>query len=87
MNLHTMIMNLACNELHAGSPEKEVQRAYGEGHKCARHDAAELASMADAEIERLQMAWECTRSQRDELLAHIAGKAPLPQWAADWLKA
>ena len=37
--------------------------------------------------ERLRKVWEDTRTQRDELLAHIAGKAPLPQWAADWLKA
>jgi hypothetical protein len=41
----------------------------------------------DAEIQRLRRVWEDTRTQRDELLAHIAGKAPLPQWAADWLKA
>jgi hypothetical protein len=39
------------------------------------------------ERDRLRQVWEDTRTQRDELLAHIAGTAPLPQWAADWLKA
>lgn len=39
------------------------------------------------EVQRLQRVWEDTRTQRDELLAHIAGNAPLPQWAADWFRA
>jgi hypothetical protein len=43
-DLHAAIMNLPCNSLHAGSPREDVQRAYAEGFKRARHDAAELAS-------------------------------------------
>lgn len=49
-----------------------------------------LDAAVAAERERcatLQQVWEDTRTQRDELLAHIAGQAPLPQWAADWLRA
>lgn len=61
MNLHGQIMNLPCNELHAGSPKQEVQRAYGEGHKRARRAAAELANEADAEIERLREALQTIR--------------------------
>ena len=53
----------------------------------AYHQACVDAANRAEEIGRLQQAWEDTRHQRDELLAHIAGKAPLPQWAADWLKA
>lgn len=36
---------------------------------------------------REHQVWEDTRTQRDELLAHLAGKAPLPQWAAEWIRA
>ena len=56
----------------------------------AKDDQAALDAAVAAERERrakLQQVWEDTRTQRDELLAHIAGKAPLPQWAADWLRA
>lgn len=53
----------------------------------AYHRACVDAANRAEEIGRLQQAWENTRTQRDELLAHIAGKAPLPHWAADWLKA
>lgn len=54
MDLHSQLMNLPCNALHAGSPQADVQRAYQEGHKRARHDAAELANAADIELARLQ---------------------------------
>ena len=49
-------------------------------------ESKRYGALAD-EIERLRRVWEDTRTQRDELLAHIAGKAPLPQWAAGWLGA
>jgi hypothetical protein len=40
-----------------------------------------------ADTDKLQQVWEETRQQRDDLLAHIAGKGPLPAWADAWLKA
>lgn len=54
MNYHAQIMNLGANCTHAGSPREDVMRAYMEGHKRARHEAAEIANEADAEIERLR---------------------------------
>lgn len=48
--------------------------------------ASELESLSAALIQT-QQAWEEVRLQRDELLAHIAGKGPLPAWANAWLKA
>lgn len=60
---------------------------YGERHrKCGQAVMAAQSALRD-QISTLQQAWEDTRLQRDELLAHIAGKATLPKWAADWLGA
>ena len=39
-----------------------------------------------AEIERLRKVWEDTRTQRDELLAHLTRKEPLPAWAVQWIR-
>jgi hypothetical protein len=63
MNYHRKIMNIGANALHAGSPRQDVQDAYMEGHKRARHDAAEIANFADAEILRLRAALEKYRGQ------------------------
>lgn len=38
-----------------------------------------------AEIATLQTVWEDTRTQRDELMAHIKDGASLPEWAAKWI--
>jgi hypothetical protein len=35
---------------------------------------------------KLQQVWEDTRTQRDELLAHLTRKEPLPAWAVEWIK-
>lgn len=50
--------------------------------------SSELAAVT-AERERcakLQQAWEDTRTQRDELLAHLTRKEPLPAWAVEWIR-
>ena len=69
----------------AGAPRAGEYRHQG------LQDAWEVWQAAAAplrfENERLRQVWEDTRTQRDDLLAHIAGKSPLPQWAADWIKA
>lgn len=36
------ILNLPCNELYAGTPNREAQAAYGKGFRRACEDAAEL---------------------------------------------
>lgn len=77
MKLHAQIMNLPCNDFHAGSPSEEAQRAYKEGHKRARHDAAELASDADAVIAEAKQIIEelCTRYGHPLLAATLARMA------------
>ena len=35
---------------------------------------------------KLQRVWEDTRTQRDDLLAHLTRKAPLPAWAVEWIR-
>lgn len=72
-------VNAAIAELKAEC-ENHTQLLHAYHQACV--DAANRANA----IDRLQQVWEDTRTQRDELLAHIAGKAPLPKWAADWLK-
>lgn len=56
MNYHTQIMNLGPNCTHAGSPREDVMRAYMEGHQRACLEAAEIATEADSEVERLRAA-------------------------------
>lgn len=41
---------------------------------------------AAREIKRLRQVWEDTRTQRDELLAHLTRKEPLPAWAVEWIR-
>jgi hypothetical protein len=53
MNLHGQIMNLSCDTPRFG---RTTTKHYKEGHRDARHAAAELALAADAEIERLRAA-------------------------------
>lgn len=48
-------------------------------------ESTRYAALAD-EIERLRRVWEDTRTQRDELLAHLTRKEPLPAWAVEWIK-
>lgn len=43
-SLHSAILNLGFNSLHAGSPRQDVQAAFGEGFKRARTAAAELVA-------------------------------------------
>ena len=50
-------------------------------------DAASELESVQATLAQTQQAWEDVRLQRDELLAHIAGKGPLPAWADTWLRA
>lgn len=50
-------------------------------------DAASELETMQATLTKTQQAWEDVRLQRDDLLTHIAGKGPLPTWAATWLKA
>ncbi len=50
-------------------------------------DAASELETMQATLTKTQQAWEDVRLQRDELLAHISGKGPLPAWADAWLKA
>lgn len=53
------------------------------------YDQAALDAAVAAERERyakLQQVWEDTRTQRDELLAHLTRKEPLPAWAAEWIR-
>ena len=80
-------------------PEELRQLAdkFSEGwHDGNKIDAMDVMLLSDAasELERLnatlirtQQAWEDVRLQRDQLLAHIAGKGPIPVWADAWLKA
>lgn len=80
-------------------PEELRQLAdkFSEGwHEGIKIDAMDVMLLSDAasELESLnatliqtKQAWEDVRQQRDELIAHIAGKGPLPAWAAAWLKA
>jgi catalase len=51
MNYHGRIMNIPINH-----PKAMTSENYKEGHRDARHDAAEIANEADAEIERLRSA-------------------------------
>lgn len=51
MNLHNEIMNLQCRVPKDANINQQL--SWTEGHKQARHDAAELANAADAELERL----------------------------------
>lgn len=52
MDMHGLIMNLPCE--WAMRDWSNTREAYMYGHRDARHAAAELALMADAEIERLR---------------------------------
>lgn len=52
-----------------------------------RTNAAMLLDQTAAEIEQLRQVWEDTRTQRDQLMAHIKDGAPLPEWAAKWIAA
>jgi len=56
MNLHGKIMNLQCSVPKDANINQAL--SWKEGHKQARHDAAELANAADAEIEQLRLAEE-----------------------------
>lgn len=51
-----------------------------------REAVAKERERCNAAIDTLQQVLEDTRHQRDDLLTHIAGKRPLPDWADDWLK-
>lgn len=90
--LHSDIMNIPCNALHAASPNQEVQRAYKEGHRDSRHAAAELAASMAAQApvrevpgwvsvkdhlpEDKQLVW-CTRYDGRVHLARRHGNKPL----------
>jgi hypothetical protein len=52
----------------------------------AYHQACVDAANRANEIQRLQRVWEDTRTQRDELLAHLTRKEPLPAWAVEWIR-
>jgi hypothetical protein len=52
-SLHNEIMNIRCDESNI-SIHASVSLAYKEGHRDARHAAAELAINSDAEIKRLR---------------------------------
>ncbi len=81
------------SEASKAEAEATAARWREDGYECevvAMVDQSAIAAAEATERERcakLQQAWEDTRTQRDELLAHIAGRGPLPQWAADWLRA
>ena len=59
MNLHNLIMNIPCVSASSGSTKKAN---YNEGHRDARHAAAELALTADAEIVKLRKALQFAQS-------------------------
>ena len=50
-------------------------------------EEARARRMVAAGIDAVQTAWEDTRTQRDELMAHIKDGAPLPEWAVKWIAA
>ena len=54
MNLHAEIMNLPTTRAAENTEYSNRREAYMHGHRDARHAAAELALMADAELEALQ---------------------------------
>jgi hypothetical protein len=62
--------------------ERENYTALLHAYRQACVDAANRAN----EIQRLQRVWEDTRTQRDELLAHLTRKEPLPAWAVEWIR-
>ncbi|MFZ9960572.1 MAG: hypothetical protein ACO3GP_09285 [Candidatus Limnocylindrus sp.] len=50
-------------------------------------DVARAQEAAERErCAKLQQVWEDTRTQRDELLAHLTRKEPLPAWAVEWIR-
>lgn len=48
-------------------------------------EASEMQRLRE-ELARLQLVWEDTRKQRDELLEHLTSGTPLPKWAEEWIK-
>ena len=77
MDLHGQIMNIQCQKLPAfpfagGAAGPEQLKAYKEGHRDARHAAAELALQAEATRDELL---SLLRKARDEFkgLPHSLG--------------
>lgn len=56
------------------------------GTGCKHEGMQQMLAEKQAEIERLRKVWEDTRTQRDELLAHLTRKEPLPAWAVEWVR-
>lgn len=57
MNLHQEIMNIPCDKIKLNDVKTystSVIMAYKEGHRDARHAAAELSLKAEARIEELE---------------------------------
>ena len=54
MSLHDKIMNLQCNLCNANGVVGDIILSYKQGHRDARHAAAELVIEYDEEIERLK---------------------------------
>ena len=57
MNLNSLIMNIPCDKIKLNDVKKystSVVMAYKEGHRDARHAAAELSLKAEARIEELE---------------------------------
>lgn len=61
MDLHGQIMNIPAIVPKANSSNYEI--VFKEGHKAARHAAAEIALKADAEIARLRDVLETIAAQ------------------------
>jgi hypothetical protein len=52
--LRAAILGMACNEMHAGSPNADVRRAFGDGYRRAREEAADLVAVAPASPQQAQ---------------------------------
>lgn len=73
MNLHNQIMNIQINEESAFYKYgNEALYAYKEGHRDARHSAAELSLKAEARIEELEdflktLWYDCSNGQKSAI--------------------
>lgn len=56
------------------------------GTGCKREGLQQALADKQAELDRLRQVREDTRTQRDELLAHLTRKEPLPAWAVEWIR-
>lgn len=70
MNLHAKMINLPCAPVTGIGESMHAVAGYKQGHKAARHAAAELALKADARIAHLE-------GQRDVLVGLLGEALPV----------